>query len=323
MLGGNGSGTLLDAGDGCLLCLLHSPLQRIDQKVVAVLEEAAAVAGEGFEALVIGSEDEHFGTGADLEDIYRLAKAGDLRQIDSRVRRFQGALMGLRDTPVPVVAAPFLYSLGGSTEIVLAADGCQALREIYLGLVEVGVGLVPAGGGCLAMAERWTEGLEHVTSGSDPRGLDPTPYLIQAIEQLALSRVSSGVDEARRLRYLRASAGRSERREDLLPQARHRALGLARSGYRPAARKRLRAAGPDVREALDGHLRDLLATGKIDEHGQRISGEIARVLTGGGAPAGTVLSRQDFLDLERTAFVKLCGDERSLARIENILQGQA
>lgn len=312
-IAGNTSASLVDAGNGCLCCSLHSPRHQIDDGVVEMLEQAVEVGVGRFEAVVIGSEEEHFGIGADLGTILRLAQELDWQGIETRVRRFQSALEGLRNAPLPVVAAPFLYSLGGATEIALAADACQALEEVYLGLVEVGVGLVPAGGGCLAMVERWSEGLDGV------RGVDPVPFLVQAAEQLALSRVSNGSREAQRLRYLRPTDGVTRHREHLLPHAMHRALGMARSGYRPPGTRSFRAAGREAAERIEERLREQTAAGKLDEYGAWVASQVATILFGGGAAPGSLLTRQDFLDLERETFLSLCREDQTRDRIREIL----
>lgn len=312
-IAGNTSASLIDLGNGCLCCAVHSPRHQVDDGVVEMLEQAVERGVGRFEALVIGSQEEHFGIGADLGTILRLAEDLDWQGIEARVRRFQDALEGLRKAPLPVVAAPFLYSLGGATEIALAADACQVLEEVYLGLVEVGVGLVPAGGGCLAMVERWSEGLDGV------RGVDPVPFLVQAAEHLALSRVSNGAREARQLRYLRPADGVTPHREQLLSHAAHRALGLARSGYRPPAARSFRSLGSEAAERIEERLREQAEAGKLDEYSALVAGKVATILTGGGAASGSFLTRQDFLDMEREAFLSLCRQERTRDRIRDVL----
>lgn len=306
--------SLLDLGEGCLCVAMHTPGNTVGPGLVEALGTAVARAEAEFEALVVAGEGEYFGAGADLAAVLRLAEAGSWREIDGLAGRFQSVLQRLRYSRVPVVAAPFHYALGGAAEITMAADRCQALEETYLGLVEIAVGLVPSGGGCLRMAERWSEGLRGV------EGVDPVPFLLPPAVHLAAGKVSSGAAEALELRYLRSCDGVSRRREELLEHARQRALGLARGGYRPPPPPRLRAAGPQAAREIGRRLRELAAAGTLPEHDSRAALQAVAVLCGGHAPAGTALREEDFLDLEREAFVSLCGEERSRERMRRALE---
>ena len=306
--------SLLDLGDGCLCFEVHSPGNTLDDEVVALLGRAVERAERDFAALVIGNEGEHFGTGANLAEVHRAARAGDWARIDQSVRDLQQTFQRLRQAQVPVVAAPFLYCLGGSAELALAASACQTYREIYIGLVEVSVGLVPAGGGCLRMVERWSADLEGV------EGADPLPFLAQLTANLALSRVSTGVEDGRRLRYLRAADGVTLERHLLLSHAKRRALGLAGSGYLPPGRRRLRAAGRAAAEAIATGLEPLARRERLSDHDLHVVGKLLHVLTGGDAAPGSELSEEDFLDLEREAFLFLASEEQTQARMESILR---
>jgi 3-hydroxyacyl-CoA dehydrogenase len=230
------------------------------------------------------------------------------------IHGLQSALQGLRHAKVPVVAAPFQYTLGGGAELAMAADLCQAHAETYMGLVELGVGLIPAGGGCLRMVERHTGPLEGV------EGADLLPLIGQASLTVAMAKVSTSADEAKQLRYLQPWDGISLNRSHQLYHAKQRALGLARAGYRPPRPRTLTALGRDASATLGARIWGLVEAGRASAYDGFLANKLANVLCGGQVAAGTPRSEQDYLDLEHEAFVSLCGEEKTLARIEYMLK---
>jgi 3-hydroxyacyl-CoA dehydrogenase len=227
---------------------------------------------------------------------------------------FQDGLMRTRYARVPVVAAPFGLALGGGAEVVLGCQHVRAAAELYVGCVEVGVGLVPAGGGCLEMAARVS-----AMAPEDP-GFDLFSLLRGPFERLATARVSSSAEEARDMLYLRAQDTVSMSRDTLLRDAKETALGLARAGHRPPPPRRVRVVGESGAANLRSALRSLAQAHKISEHDEKIAGHLARILSGGAVPAGAVVSEQHLLELERQAFLSLCGEEKTRARIQHMLQ---
>ncbi len=309
----NMGASIVDLCDGCLCVEVHTKMNTVDGDVIAMLKEAVALAEKDYEALVIGNDGEHFGAGANLMLIYMAAQQGEWGQVEKTVVEFQSALQGLRYAKVPVVAAPFQYTLGGAAEIAMAADACQAHAETYIGLVEVGAGLVPGGGGCLRMVERFSEPLHDVD------GVDLLPFVGAASLNIAMAKVATGAEEGRRLRYLLPTDGISLNRDHLLYHAKQRALGLARAGYRPPRPRVLKAAGIDAAHTIGLRVWGMVESGWASEHDALIAKKVTHIICGGDVPAGAERSEQDYLDLEREAFLSLCGEEKSQARMQSLL----
>jgi 3-hydroxyacyl-CoA dehydrogenase len=306
--------SLVDLGDGVLCVEVHTKMNTIDGDVIAMLGAGVSEAEKNFEALVIANDGPHFGAGANLFMIFAAAQQKQWDQVGGVIRGLQEALQGLRYARVPVVAAPFQYTLGGGAELAMAADLCQAHAETYMGLVELGVGLIPAGGGCLRMVERHTGHLAGVD------GADLLPLIGQASMTVAMARVSTSADEAKQLRLLQPEDGISLHRSHQLYHAKQRALGLARAGYRPPRPRTLIAAGWDAAQTLGARIWGLVEGGRASPYDGVLANKLALVLCGGQVAAGTPRSEQDYLDLEYEAFLSLCGQEKTLARIEAMLK---
>jgi 3-hydroxyacyl-CoA dehydrogenase len=309
----NHGASLVDLGDGVLCVEFHTKLNTLDNDVIAVLGDAVAVAEKSFQAIVIGNSGEHFCAGANLMLIAMAAQQKEWAQIERVVLNLQNAMQRLRYASVPVVAAPFQYTLGGGAEVAMAADACQAHAETYMGLVEVGVGLVPAGGGCLRMVERYTAELSAVS------GVDRLPFIGQASLNIALAKVSTSAEEAKSLKYLRASDGISLNPARLLYEAKQRALGLAEAGYRAPLPPLLFAAGYDAEKTIAARVWAMVEGGFASAHDALIANKVAHILCGGPVAPGTLLPEQHFLDLEREAFLSLCGEAKSQARVQFML----
>jgi len=300
-------------GDSVLCVEFHTKLNTLDNDVIAMLAEASDIAEQSFQAIVIGNGGEHFCAGANLMLIAMAAQQKAWAQIEAVVSGLQGAMQRLRYAKVPVVAAPFQYTLGGGAEVAMAADACQAYAETYMGLVEVGVGLVPAGGGCLRMVERYTSELAGVS------GVDLLPYIGQASLNIAMAKVATGAEEAKTLKYLRATDGISLNPERLLYEAKQRALGLAGAGYRPPLPPLFPAAGYDAEKTIGARIWAMVEGGFASAHDALIANKVAHILCGGPVAQGTLLPEQHFLDLEREAFLSLCGEPKSQERVQFML----
>lgn len=305
--------SLVDLGDGVLCLEVHTKMNTIDDDVIKMLVAAKETAEKDFEALVIGNDGGNFGAGANLMLVMMGAQSGQWGMIEQAISGLQGALQGLRYAKVPVVAAPYGLTLGGCAEIAMAADACQAHAETYIGLVEVGAGLVPAGGGCLRMVERWTGPLD----GTDNAVV--LPFVAAPSLNIAMAKVATGAPEGKKLRYLAETDGISLNRDLLLYQAKQRALGLARAGYRPPLPRTLRAAGLDVAKSIQMSIWGMVEGGFASEHDALIARKVVHILCGGNVAAGTELTEQDYLDLEREAFLSLCGEEKTQARIQSLM----
>jgi 3-hydroxyacyl-CoA dehydrogenase len=309
----NHGASLVDLGDGVLCVEFHTKLNTLDNDVIAMLGEAATVAEQGFQAVVIGNQGEHFCAGANLMLIAMAAQQKAWDQIEQVVSNLQKAMQRLRYAKVPVVAAPFQYTLGGGCEVAMAADACQAHAETYMGLVEVGVGLIPAGGGCLRMVERYTSELNGVS------GVDLLPFIGQASLNIAMAKVATSAEEAKSLKYLRVTDGISLNSGRQLFEAKQRALGLAGAGYRPPLPPLLPAAGYDAEKTIGARVWGMVEGGFASPHDALIANKVAHILCGGPVAAGTLLPEQHFLDLEREAFLSLCGEQKSQERVQFML----
>ena len=309
----NHGASMVDVGDGVLCVEFHTKLNTLDNDVIAMLGEAADVAEQNFQAIVIGNSGEHFCAGANLMLIAMAAQQKAWDQIENVVSSLQKAMQRLRYAKVPVVAAPFQYTLGGGAEVAMAADACQAHAETYMGLVEVGVGLIPAGGGCLRMVERYTSELLGVS------GVDLLPYIGQASLNIAMAKVATSAEEAKSLKYLRATDGISLNPARLLFEAKQRALGMAGAGYRPPLPPLLPAAGYDAEKTIGARVWAMVEGGFASPHDALIANKVAHILCGGPVAAGTLLPEQHFLDLEREAFLSLCGEQKSQERVQFML----
>lgn len=305
--------SLVDLGDGVLCLEAHTKLNTIDDDVTKMLFEGVAEAEKNFQALVIGNQGEHFGAGANLMMIFMAAQQGAWDQVELAIRTLQESLQGLRYAQVPVVAAPFQYTFGGCAEITMAADAAQAHAETYMGLVEVGVGLIPAGCGCLRMVERWTGGAQQV------QDVDLLPFIGQGSLNIAMAKVATGAFEARSMRYLLPTDGISLHKEHLLYEAKQRALGMARAGYRPPLPALHKAGGTAIAHTIRQSVWGLVQSGQASEHDALIASKIAHVLCGGDVAPGAERSEQDYLDLECEAFLSLCGTQKTQDRIQHML----
>lgn len=309
----NKSASILDLGDGCMGFEVHTTMNTLDLDVLDMLDAALTEAEEKFEALVIGNDSAHFGAGFNVNLIYMAAQQKAWSQVDNISKRFQDVCQRLRYAQVPVVVAPYNYTFGGAAEMAMAADACQAHAETYMGLVEVGVGIVPAGGGCLRMLERYTDGIWGID------GAELLTFVGPASLQIATAKVSASAEDARRLRMLRTTDGISLSRDRLLHDAKHRALGLARAGYRPPAPRVLKAAGLDAAKTIGMRIWSMVESGFATPYDAVIANKVAYILCGGAASAGSDITEQAVLDLEREALLSLCGEDKTQARMQSML----
>jgi 3-hydroxyacyl-CoA dehydrogenase len=310
----NGSASILDLGDGVFCLEYHTKMNAIDPDIVTMTLAAVDRAEREGVALVIGNEaPDAFCAGANLFALMVALGQENMAAIDAMVVGFQGACARTRYARVPVVAAPFGLVLGGGAEVVMGCQVNRAAAELYLGCVEVGVGLVPAGGGCMEMAARVA-----ARATDDPQfdllALARVPFLT-----LATARVSTSAEEARDLGYLRQGDSVSMERETLIADAKALALGLARAGYRPPPPRMIRVIGETGAATLRTALRNLEGSHQISAHDAKIGAHLARVLSGGAVPAGAAVSEQHILDLEREAFLSLCGEPKTRERIQHML----
>ena len=310
----NAGASLVDLGDGVLALELHSKLNAIGGDTMEMLEAGVATAASGHAGLVIATEGPHFSAGANLMLLLLAAQEGEWDDIDLMVRGFQRATMTLRRSPVPVVAATAGLALGGGCEIAIHCDRVQAGAETYIGLVEVGVGLIPAGGGTKEMLARAMEEMP------DPTG-DVQPHVQRVFETIGFAKVSTSAPHARQLRYLRDVDPITMNRERVVADAKCLVLARVAAGYQPPPlRTAIPVGGPDVYAVLALGVHLAHRAGRISDHDAVIGRHVARILTGGDVAHRTTLTEQQLLDLEREAFLKLTGERKTLERIAHTLK---
>ena len=242
------------------------------------------------------------------------AQEGNWDEIDMMVRAFQASTQALRFADVPVVVAPAGMTLGGGCEIVLHGDRVQAAAESYLGQVEAGVGLIPAGGGTKEMLARAVHGLPD-------NHLNLLPFVQPVFETLGFGTVSTSAEHARQLGFLGEADRVTMNRERLIADAKEYALERVREGYqRPVARAAIPVGGETVRAALDLGVHLAWRAGRISDHDAVVGRALANILAGGSLPHQTTVSESYLLDLEREAFLKLCGERKTLERIQHTLK---
>jgi 3-hydroxyacyl-CoA dehydrogenase len=289
-------------------------MNAIGGDTLEMLEAGVAAAADGHAGLVIATEGQHFSAGANLMLLLLAAQEGEWDDIDLMVRSFQRATMALRRSPVPVVSAVAGLALGGGCEIVLHSDRVQAAAESYIGLVEVGVGLIPAGGGTKEMLARAMETMP------DPAG-DLLPHVQRVFETIGFGKVATSAPHARQLRYLRDVDQVTMNRERVVADAKAAVLARAAAGYQPPPlRPAIPVGGPDVHAALALGVHLAHRAGRISDHDAVIGRHLARILSGGDVPHRTTVTEQQLLDLEREAFLKLTGERKTLERIGHTLK---
>lgn len=297
----NAGASLVDVGDGVLCLEFHSKMNSLGDDAVSMVLAAVEETDRNFEALVVANEGENFSVGANLMLLLLAAQEGEWDELNQAIRGFQSASMALKYSPKPVVTAPFARVLGGGCEWVLHSTRSQASAELYMGLVEVGVGLIPAGGGCKEMILR----LE------DPKTV---------FELIGMAKVSSSAEDARRLGLLREPDRISMNPERLLHDAKELALSLVPSYSPGVPRTDIKVSGDAGYAALKLTVWSMRQAGFISEHDMVIGEKLAHILSGGRGVGQPVVSEQHLLDLEREAFLSLCGMQKTQERIQYMLK---
>jgi len=310
----NAGASLIDLGDGVLAVEFHTKMNAIGGDTIQMLTDGVSEASKNFQALVIGNDARAFSAGANLMLVLLEAQEENWDEIDLMVRTFQSAVIGLRYADIPVVVAPAGLTLGGGSEIALHGDRVQAAVETYMGQAEVGVGLIPAGGGTKELLSRH---VDQVPSGV----ADTLPYIQHVFELIGFGKISTSGPDARRLGLLRDVDSFTMNRERLMSDAKSRALELARAGYGPPPpRNNIPVGGEGIQAALQLGVHLAWRSGRISDHDTLIGHKLARILAGGDLPHATVVTEQHLLDLEREAFLSLCGELRTQERIAYTLK---
>ncbi|MEA2175014.1 MAG: 3-hydroxyacyl-CoA dehydrogenase, partial [Blastocatellia bacterium] len=312
----NAGASILDLGDGVACLEFHSKMNAIGGDTLQMVKHALSEVEKNFLGLVVGNQGVNFSVGANLMLLLMGAQDEDWDEINLGIRAFQNATMSLRYSAKPVVVAPFQMTFGGGCEMTLHADRVRASAETYIGLVEVGVGLIPAGGGTKELLVR---AMDAIPQGMDDA--DPFPFVKRAFETIALAKVATSAEEARAFGFLSADDTVSMNQDRLIADAKQEVLSLAGSGYvAPQPRTDILALGQSSLATLKLGIHQMKRGGFISDYDALIGEKLARILTGGDLNHPTRVSEQYLLDLEREAFLSLCGERKTQERIAHMLK---
>jgi 3-hydroxyacyl-CoA dehydrogenase len=312
----NSGASLIDLGDGVACLEFHSKMNSIGGDTLEMLKIALTEVEKNFLGLVVGNQGTNFSVGANLMLMLMEAQDENWEELDMIGRFFQQSVMSLRYSPKPVVVAPFQLVFGGGCEMVLHADRVRASAETYIGLVEVGVGIIPAGCGTKEMLVRALDSIPR-----DLKDADPFPFVKRAFETIALAKVATSAEEARGYGFLSQDDSISMNRDRLIGDAKQQVLALAASGYQqPQQRTDILALGSPGLATLKLGVHMMKRAGYISDHDALIGEKLARILTGGDLNHPTRVSEQYLLDLEREAFLSLIGTRQTQDRIAHMLK---
>jgi len=305
---------LFDIGDGVGLVEFHTKMNALDDDIFAITSEALDKLETDFDGLVVGSEADNFSAGANLFMVVVAAQQGMWDQLDDAITRLQNMNMRMRYSPKPVVVAPAGLALGGGCEVTMHASRVVAASETYIGLVELGAGVIPAGAGTKEYMRRIINPVMKVPDA------EPFPFIQKAFLQIGQAKVATSAEEARGMGILGPQDRIVTNRDHLLTEAKKEVLHMVNAGYRPPTPELIYAAGRDMFGAMkigawafkEGHY--------ITEYDSHIATKLAHIIAGGDITKPTWVSEQYILDLEREAFLSLCGEEKTQARMWSILQ---
>ena len=304
--------TIYDVGDGILNVEFHTKMNSVDADVLESINTAITMAEKDFRGVVIGNEAQQFSAGANLAMLFMYAVDQEFDEIDMMIRTFQNTMTKARFSSVPVIAATSGLALGGGCELSLHCDAIQAHAETYMGLVEVGVGLIPGGGGTKELTLR---------AADDFIPGDPELNTLQEyFMTIATAKVATSAEEAKKMNLMRASDDVTLNRSRLLTDAKNKAIALSEAGYtQPVPRNDIKVQGKSALAMFYAGVGGMKYGAYISEHDQKIAQKLAFIMAGGDLSAPTKVSEQYLLDLEREAFLSLCGEPKTLERIQSIL----
>jgi 3-hydroxyacyl-CoA dehydrogenase len=311
----NPGASLIDLGDGVACLEFHSKMNSIGGDTVQMMNFAIDEVDRNFLGLVIGNQGGNFSAGANIMLLLMAAQEEEWDDINMMVAALQKAVMRLRYSSKPVVTAPYGLTLGGGCEIAIHGNRVRAAAETYMGQVEVGVGLIPAGGGTKEMTMR------AMDDASKAPGADPLAFLKKTFELLGMGKVATSAQEAKAWGFLREADSISMNGDRLIQDAKQEVLNLAGSGFvAPVPREDIRVMGEPAQAAMKLALHMMKRGGFISDHDELIGKKLANVMSGGSANHEAFVSEQYLLDLEREAFVSLCGERKTQDRIAAMLK---
>jgi 3-hydroxyacyl-CoA dehydrogenase len=309
----NSGSSLLDLGDGVFCLEFHTKMNAIGNDILSMILQGVTRTEQDGVGLVIANEGRVFSAGANLVLIAMAIAEGAYDELALTIKNFQKAMMAIKYSKIPVVAAPHNMVLAGGCEVCLHADAMNPHAETYMGLVEVGVGLIPAGGGTKEMAIRAIKLAEEYDA-------DISPFIYKNFSNIALARVSSSAAELYDMGYMRHGDAFSMDPDKRIFDAKQKAIALS-ANYRPSRPLiDLKAPGRSVAATIKSQVWNMKMGGQVTEFEELLAGTIADVITGGDVPAGTLITEEYLLDLEREAFLKMCGQKKTLERIQHMLK---
>ncbi len=313
------SASLIDLGDGVFCCEFHSKMNAINSEIVDFIAGALDYVDANGVGLVIGNQaggtPGAFSAGGDLLYMAGLAQAGRYDEIDAFLKKAQDGLQRARYAAFPVVAAPFGLTLGGGCEVCLAADRIVAHAELYMGLVEIGVGLLPAGGGCTNLWKKFVTAIPQAVTGADL----PT-FFVPVFQTIAMAKVSTSAADARNLGFLGPEDRIVFNRDHLIGEAKKEVLRMVDAGYAPPVKRRIPVAGQAAQGMIHSELFNLQSGGFVSEYDVFLARRIAYVISGGDVKKGSRIDEEVLLTLERSAFVDFWKQEKTAARVEHMLK---
>ncbi len=319
----NAGASLIDLGDGVGCIEFHSKMNALGGDIVSLVTQTmkGGAGSENFDAFVITNDAGNFSVGANIMMLLMAVQEQEWDEVEMAIRQFQNMTQAIKFSPKPVVIAPFGMTLGGGTEITLHGAARQPHAELYAGLVEVGVGLLPGGGGCKEMTIRAIHKATHIRPQGRGESVELMEAMKQAFETVAMAKVSTSAMEAKGLGFLSPGDNITMNRDRVLSDAKERALELVHEGYRPLTmRNDIPAPGESILATLKMGVHIMRQGEFISDHEVKIAGKVAEVLCGGEVNPGTLVSEQYLLDLEREAFKSLCGEKKTQERIQFTLK---
>ncbi|HUI28755.1 MAG TPA: 3-hydroxyacyl-CoA dehydrogenase NAD-binding domain-containing protein [Candidatus Acidoferrales bacterium] len=310
----NSGASLVDLGDSVACIEFHSKANSIGEDVSQIVDLGLKKLETDYDALVIANQGKYFSAGANLMLLLMMAQEGEFDELDRAIRMFQSMDMRIKYAPKPVVVAPFNMTLGGGTEMVLHAPRVRASAETYMGLVEIGVGVIPAGGGTKEMLARSLARAPRVPDA------DLMPFVREVLETIGQAKVSASADDAKNLGYLRPTDDISMNEKFLIHDAKSTALAMVQEGYRPPERQKIIALGQSVLSGLTLGLYLWKEAGRITDYEFNIGKKLAYVLCGGDFTSPQEVDEEYFLGLEREAFLSLCGERKTQERMQYMLK---
>jgi 3-hydroxyacyl-CoA dehydrogenase len=309
----NANCSIIDLGDGVFGLEFHSKMNAISGDILAMTHKAVRRAEEEGVGLVVGNQGTNFSVGANLMMLAVAIAEGAYDDVAMAVKAFQKATMALKYSRVPVVAAPFGMTLGGGCEFCLHSDAINAHAETYMGLVEIGVGLLPGGGGTKEMALRAIRLANRYDT-------DVSPFIFKNFQNIGMAKVSMGAAELSQMGYMDEGDSITMNIDNLIADAKQKVIALSRN-YRPGRpEENLKAPGRSVAASIRSQLWNMQMGGFVTPYEAEMGGIIAGVITGGDVPAGTLITEQYLLDLEREGFLKLCSNKKTVERIQHMLK---